>query len=79
MADLSTDIAQQAVEPVSVTADGQSTTARGIGELLVAQNALDARLNRNKRRLGLTRKRMVSPGCLDLEGAYIPPFNGGVS
>ena len=79
MPDLSADIAQQAVEPAGVTADGQSTTARPIGDVLLAQNALDARANRSKRRLGITSRRLVTPGCLDIEGAANPPFNGGVS
>lgn len=77
MADLTTDIAQQAVEPVSVTADGQSTTGRSISDLLLAQNALDARANRKKRRLGIISRTLVSPGCLDIEGRANPPFSGG--
>lgn len=77
--DLSTDIAQQAVEPVSSSGDGHSSSGRGIGELIKAQQFLDARVNRKRRRLGIVTRVITTPGCLDLEGRASPPFNGGVT
>jgi hypothetical protein len=75
--DLSDTIAAEAVAPVSSTADGQTATARSISEILLAQNALDARASRTKRRLGMITRTLTSPGCLDIEGRANPPFNGG--
>ncbi len=77
MADLTNDIAQQAVEPASVTADGQSTTGRPVNELLAAQNALDARAAAKKRRRGLLFTQLTTPGAVDDCGRVQPArFDG---
>lgn len=65
MADLSSDIAQQAVEPASSAADGQSSSARPVGDLIKAQQFLDAKAVMKKRRRGLLMTRIVTPGPLD--------------
>ena len=64
MADLSGDIATQAVEPATSSADGQSATARAIGEVIQADQYLAARARVGKRRRGITFSKLVAPGAL---------------
>ncbi len=80
--DLTGDIAQQAVEPVASTADGQSNTGRAVGELIKAQQFLDAKAALANRRRGLTYTRLVTPGALDdcgraVGGNFDNTFFGG--
>lgn len=74
--DLSPDIAQQAAEPASVTADGQSTTARPIGDVLKAQQYLDARAQVRKRRRGMLMTQLTTPGALTDDGQAVCGCNG---
>lgn len=79
MADLSDDIATQAVGPSSASVDGRSATARPVADLIAAQQFLDAKAAVAKRRRGVTLTKLVAPGALDDCGrAGTPPFNGGV-
>ncbi|HEY1186929.1 MAG TPA: hypothetical protein VGE74_04695 [Gemmata sp.] len=64
MPDLTNDIAQQAVEPASVTADGQSTTARPLGDTIKGQQFLDAKAAAKKRRRGVLMTVLTTPGAL---------------
>lgn len=80
MADLSGDIAQQAVEPVTVTADGQTSTARPVGELVQADQYGAAKPAAKKRRRGLRFSKLINPGPLSDGGAATgagDPFAGG--
>jgi hypothetical protein len=80
--DLSADIAQQATEPVAVTADGQSTTGRGVADLIAAQQFLDARAALAKRRRGMLMTQLTTPGPVHDGGAAVspvPPFGGGIT
>lgn len=63
--DLTSDIAQQAVEPASSSGDGQSTSGRSIGDLIKAQQFLDGKRAMRKRRRGIRMTQLVPPGPLD--------------
>lgn len=65
MADLTSDIATQAVEPASAAADGQSASARPIADVITAQQFLDAKAAVKKRRRGVLFTKLVPPGALD--------------
>jgi len=78
--DLSDTIAAEAALPISSSGDGQAATARPIGDLIKAQQFLDARAARKKRRLGIITRVMTTPGALDDGGRSISPggnFAGG--
>ena len=75
--DLTADIAQQAVEPAAVTADGQSTTARPLGDAIKAQQFLDQRAAAKKRRRGVVYTQLTTPGAIDLQGVPPTGFGGG--
>lgn len=80
--DLSGDIAQQAAEPVTVSADGQTTTARPVADVIAAQQYLDARAAVRKRRRGVLFTKLVAPGALDDGGraaGAVAPFGGGIT
>lgn len=78
MADLSNDIATQAVEPISSTADGQSSTGRSTADIITADQYLAAKTAMRKRRRGVAFTKLTTPGALDDCGrAGTPPFNGG--
>lgn len=64
LADLSADIAAQAVEPITSAGDGQSATGRAIGELIAADQYGAAKAAVRKRRRGLSFSRLVAPGAL---------------
>lgn len=68
MPDLTSDIATQALEPSSVSADGQSASARPVADLVTAQQFLDARSAMRKRRRGVTFTKLVPPGAACDEG-----------
>lgn len=65
MADLSNDIAQQAVEPISSTADGQSATARSTADMVTADQYLAQKKAAKKRRRGISFTKLVPPGPAD--------------
>lgn len=79
--DLSDDIAQQAAEPASVSADGQTTTARPLADVIAGQQYLDARAAVRKRRRGVLFTKLVPPGAIDDGGraAGIGGFGGGIT
>jgi xanthine dehydrogenase iron-sulfur cluster and FAD-binding subunit A len=78
--DLSSDLAQQAVEPASSSGDGHSASARPIGDLLKAQQALDARVTVRKRRRGMITTQLTTPGALDDAGrSTTGGFGGGIT
>ena len=68
MADLTPDIATQAVEPAASSADGQSSSGRDVGQLIKAQQFLDAKVTQKKRRRGVLFTKLVAPGALNDEG-----------
>jgi hypothetical protein len=76
--DLTSDIAQQAVEPASSSGDGQSASGRSIGDLIKAQQFLDARVALRKRRRGITMTQLTTPGANDDGGRATTSFNGGI-
>lgn len=63
MPDLSADIAAQAVEPITVSADGQSATGRGIGELIQADQYGEMKAARKRRRFGMVISKMIPQGA----------------
>lgn len=71
MADLTTDISTQAVEPASSSADGQSASARPIADLITAQQYLDIRAANRKRRRGIGFARLTAPGAADDQGGTL--------
>jgi hypothetical protein len=77
--DLSDTIATEAAAPQSSAADGQSASGRPIGDLIQAQQFLDARAAMRKRRRGLLYARAITPGALDDSGRPCGPtdFDGG--
>ncbi len=78
MADISADIATQAVEPQSVSADGQSASARPLESLIAYQQFADARAAVKKRRRGLNVTQLTTPGACDVCSGPVPPpsFSG---
>lgn len=79
MADLSNDIAQQAVEPLTSAADGQSATGRPVADLATAENHVNALSALRKRRRGVSFTKLVPPGALpDCGGLTTGPFSGGL-
>jgi len=81
--DLSTDIATQAVEPVTSSGDGQSATARPIADMMLADQYLAAKAAMKNRRRGIQFAQMTNPGCPSDGGGVYPsggiyPFGGGV-
>lgn len=76
--DLSTTIATEAATPQSSSGDGQSASARPIGDLIKAQQFLDARVVMKKRRRGILSTQLTTPGAIDLAGAQTTTgFAGG--
>lgn len=81
MADLSDDIAQQAVEPITSAADGQSSTGRSVGEMIQADQYLGSKAAAKKRRRGVVFTKLEAPGALpDCGGLGQTPFDrlGGI-
>lgn len=68
MPDLSTDIAEQAVEPLSVTADGQTTVGRTMQDMIDADRYLATKTASANRRRGLFFTRLLPPGCVSDQG-----------
>ena len=75
--DLTDTIATEAVSPSSSSADGQSASARPIGDLIKAQQFLDAKAALKKRRRGITYTQLTTPGAIDLCGGPSTSFDGG--
>lgn len=75
--DLSSDIASQAVEPVSHSGDGVSTSGRPIGDLIKAQQFLDAKVAARKRRRGMVSTQLTTPPALDDGGRAVSDFDSG--
>lgn len=66
MADSAADtIAAQALEPVSVTADGQSVTDRSIADKITADQYRANQAAGRKRRRGIGFTRFTAPGAAD--------------
>lgn len=62
MADITGDIETQAVEPISVSADGQSASRAPTADLIKAQQFLDSKAAVRKRRRGLLFTKLTPPG-----------------
>jgi hypothetical protein len=75
MPDLSDDIAQQAVEPVTSAADGQSATGRAIGEIVQADQYVAGKTAAKKRRRGIRFAKIINPGALS-DGGQGPGIGG---
>ncbi len=68
--DLSDAIATEAVAPSSSSADGQSASGRPIGDIIKAQQFLDAKAAMKKRRRGVLFTKLTTPGAVsDCGGA----------
>lgn len=80
MPDLSDDIATQAVEPISSTADGHSSTGRSIADLIAADQYLAGKAAAAKRRRGMMFSVFRTPGagdgCVQLN-SFDRPYGGG--
>jgi hypothetical protein len=63
-ADLSSDIAAQAVEPISTTADGQSSTGRSVADLIAADQYLAGKAASRMRRRGVAYVKLIPAGPL---------------
>jgi hypothetical protein len=74
--DLTETIATEAASPQSSAADGQVATGRPIGDLIKAQQFLDARAAMRKRRRGITYTQLTTPGALDDGGQAVAPAGG---
>jgi hypothetical protein len=61
--DLTGSIAQQAVEPIASTADGQSNTGRTIAELIAANNYIAACVAAKSKRRGLLFTKLLAPAA----------------
>ena len=81
MADLSDLISTEAASPASAASDGQSASARSIGDIIRADQYVANKAAMRKRRRGITFTRLTSPGPIDDQGGTYspPPFGGGVS
>ena len=66
--DLTSDIATQAVEPMSSTVDGNSSASRSMADIIAGQQFLDAKVTQRKRRRGVVFTKLVTPGALTDEG-----------
>lgn len=64
MPDLSDDIAEQAVEPLTSAADGQSATGRSTGELLEADRYLGNKPARKTARRGIAFSKLIPPASI---------------
>lgn len=79
--DFTADIATQAVEPASSAGDGQSATARPIGDLIAVDRYTLAKASAAQRGRGLRFTKIIAPGCVpDNGGSAVVgvPFGGGV-
>ena len=77
MADLSSDIASQGVEPQATSVDGHSTASRSTGEMIRADVYAGAgKTAAKQRRRGITFSKLISPGPLSDQGqaATVPAF-----
>lgn len=64
MADLTPDIASQAVEPAAVAVDGQSATARPVADQIAADvYAGKGKTAGTKRRRGIMFSKLTTPGA----------------
>lgn len=61
--DLTGDIAQQAVEPITVSADGQTSTGRSVDDLIKANNYLAACVAAKSKRRGLLFTKLLPPAA----------------
>lgn len=77
MPDLSNDIAEQALEPISSAADGQSATGRSVNELIKADQYLAGKVAARKRRRGMMFSVAQTPGAMP--GGCVPPNPFGSS
>lgn len=77
MADLSNDIAEQVIEPITSAADGQSSTGRSVEELIRADQYLAAKSAITKRRRGVYFSKISTPGAMSDQAGSNPPANGG--
>jgi hypothetical protein len=75
VADLTTTIETEAALPASSSADGQSASARPIGDLIKAQQFIDAKAVLKKRRRGLLFTKLVTPGAASDCGRASNQFN----
>jgi antitoxin (DNA-binding transcriptional repressor) of toxin-antitoxin stability system len=68
VADLSNDIAQQAVEPIAAAVDGQSATGRPVADLIAADQYLAGKAAARRRRRGIRFTKLTTPGGLPDNG-----------
>jgi hypothetical protein len=61
--DLSSDIAEQVLEPIASAADGQSATGRSVEELIKADQYLAGKTAAAKRRRGMMFSVFRTPGA----------------
>lgn len=80
MADLTEQITQAASDPAAASGDGQSATARPLGELIDADRYLGNKAAAARRRRGLRYSKLTTPGALPdcgRAGFGPDPFLGG--
>jgi len=75
MPDVSDQILEQAMEPVSTAAAGQSTTDRPIADKILADQYAAAKGASAKRRRGLRFTKLINPGALSDNGNPQTGFN----
>lgn len=63
--DIGADIAEQAVEPAASASDGQSATARPLGDQIRADQHLAQRRAGRRRLRGVAVTQLITPGALD--------------
>lgn len=76
MPDLTPDIAQQAVEPVSSATDGISATGRPIGDLIAADQYAGGKPSAKLRRRGLRFTKILPSGPMP-DCGRATSFDGG--
>lgn len=79
--ELTDDLVSQLSDPASSTADGQSATARPVGEVIKGITFGAAEKALAKRRRGMTFGKIIAPGPLCDNGGIVavPPFGGGIT
>jgi len=75
MPDVSAEILEQAMEPVSTAAAGQSVTDRPIADKIAADQYAAAKNAARNRRRGLRFTKLINPGALSDNGNPPTGFN----
>jgi hypothetical protein len=66
--DLSADIASQAIEPASASADGQIASARPVADLILADQYLAGKVALKRKARGIQFSKLIPPAAYSDQG-----------